>query len=61
MADDAETLRRLVHDLRSPLAVIEAFGSLIVRDGVDDAQREEYARRIAEAVDEMRGLLDQAR
>ena len=59
MADDAD-LRRLVHDLRSPLAVIDAFASLVGREGVDEEQRAEYARRIAEAVAEMRVLLDDA-
>lgn len=57
---DAEAVRRLVHDLRSPLAVVDAFAALIARDGVDDQQRVEYARTIAEAVAEMRVLLDEA-
>jgi signal transduction histidine kinase len=56
MADDA--LRSLVHDLRSPLAVVEGFASLITREGLTDEQRAEYAQRIADAAGEMRDLLD---
>jgi signal transduction histidine kinase len=58
MADDE--LRKLVHDLRTPVTIVEGFGDLLARRGDDlpAAEREEYARRIAEAAREMRELLD---
>jgi len=58
MTDDP--LRRLVHDLRSPLAVVEGFATLITREGLSEEQRADYAGRIAEATQEMRRLLDEA-
>jgi K+-sensing histidine kinase KdpD len=60
MADDE--LRTLVHDLRTPLTLVEGFSDLLVRRGDDlaAAERAEYARRIADAAREMRELLDRA-
>ena len=59
MSDDE--LRRLVHDLRSPLAVIDGFAGLLVSDPeLPDDKRADYTRRISEAAAEMRALLDQA-
>lgn len=59
MADD-EALRTLIHDLRTPLTIVEGFSDLLVRKGaeLDAAQREEFVRRIADATREMRELLD---
>jgi signal transduction histidine kinase len=57
MADEPD-LRALVHDLRSPLAVIDGFASLLAREGLTDEQRADYARRITEAAGEMRAVLD---
>jgi signal transduction histidine kinase len=49
----------LVHDLRSPLAIIDGFAALIERDGeLSDEQRKDYAGRIRDAAAEMRALLD---
>ena len=58
MAEDP--LRRLIHDLRSPLAVIDGFAGLLRRGELGTDERDDYLRRIAEAADEMRVLLDEA-
>jgi K+-sensing histidine kinase KdpD len=61
VADDE--LRTLVHDLRTPLTIVEGFSDLLVRRGeqLAPAERDEYAQRIAAAAREMRELLDRAR
>jgi signal transduction histidine kinase len=55
-------LRALVHDLRTPLTIVEGFSDLLARRGeeLDAAARDEYAGRIAAAAREMRELLDRA-
>ena len=60
MADDE--LRTLVHDLRTPLTIVEGFSDLLVRRGadLDPAEREEYVQRIAAAARELRELVDRA-
>ena len=60
MADDE--LRTLVHDLRTPVTIVEGFSDLLARRGDDlpAPEREDYVRRIAEAAREMRELLDRA-
>ena len=63
MADaDAGDVRQLVHDLRSPLMIIDGFASLLARDdgALTDEQRADYAARIRTAADEMRRLIDGA-
>ena len=60
MTDGDDPLRRLVHDLRSPLAVVDGFAGLLARDELPEDKRADYARRIAEAAAEMRALLDAA-
>ena len=57
-----DELRTLVHDLRTPLTLVEGFSDLLVRRGDDLAatERAEYVRRIADAAREMRELLDRA-
>ena len=58
---EPEALRRLVHDLRSPLAIVDGFAGLL-RDGdLTEEKRADYAARIADAAAEMRALLDAAR
>jgi K+-sensing histidine kinase KdpD len=59
---DADALRALVHDLRTPLTIVEGFSDLLVRRGAELApeQRDEYAQRIAEAARELRALVDRA-
>ena len=60
MADDE--LRTLVHDLRTPLTIVEGFSDLLVRRGaeLDPAERDEYVQRIAAAAHELRALIDRA-
>ncbi len=60
MADEA--LARLVHDLRSPLMVVEAFATTLAGDEgrLTAEQRADYARRIAAAAQEIRAEIDQA-
>jgi K+-sensing histidine kinase KdpD len=64
MGDDASSdeLRTLVHDLRTPLTIVEGFSDLLVRRGgeLEPEQRDEYAQRIAEAARELRELVDRA-
>ena len=57
---DADPVRRLVHDLRSPLAVVDGFAGLLCREDLAPEKRADYARRIADAAAEMRALLDDA-
>jgi signal transduction histidine kinase len=60
MADD-EALRRLHHDLRSPLVLIGGFASLLASDRpITDEQRRDYAQRIGHAADELGVLVDRA-
>jgi signal transduction histidine kinase len=62
--DDAEErLTRLVHDLRTPLTIVQGFAELLERGGdtVPDARRTEYLERIAQAVREMKTILDEER
>jgi signal transduction histidine kinase len=58
MADD--DLRTLVHDLRTPLTLVEGFSDLLVRRGDEllAPERDEYVQRIADAARQMRELLD---
>jgi K+-sensing histidine kinase KdpD len=57
-----EELLTLVHDLRTPLTLVEGFSDLLVRraDDLPATERDEYVRRIADAAREMRELLDRA-
>jgi K+-sensing histidine kinase KdpD len=53
----------LVHDLRTPLTLVEGFAELLVRRGdeLTHAERVEHLERIAAAAREMRAVLDAAR
>jgi K+-sensing histidine kinase KdpD len=53
-------LRRLIHDLRSPLAIVDGFAALLARDdgSLTAEQRADYAARIRNAATEMRALID---
>jgi signal transduction histidine kinase len=55
---DEEDLRRLRHDLRSPLVVIAGFAQLLSGDRqITDAERRDYAQRILRASKEMEQML----
>ena len=55
---DDETLRKLRHDLRSPLVVITGFAQLLSGDReVTDDERRDYAERILRASAEMEQLM----
>jgi signal transduction histidine kinase len=50
---------RLRHDMRTPLAVIMGFGELLAAERpLEDAVRCDYARRVVEAGEELRRLID---
>jgi K+-sensing histidine kinase KdpD len=58
-----DELQKLVHDLRTPLTLVEGFSDLLVRRGdeLPASERDEYVQRIAAAAREMRELLDATR
>ena len=59
MADDGDELRRIVHDLRTPLAVVAGFAELLERRGdtLTAQQRAEYVARIREGARQMDAIL----
>jgi two-component system, OmpR family, sensor kinase len=61
VSDDGP-LADLVHDLRTPLAIVAGFAELLQRraDELSDEQRADYIDRIREAADRMNELLDDA-
>jgi signal transduction histidine kinase len=61
--DPDERLARLVHDLRTPLTIVQGFAELLDRGSatLDDARRSEYLGRIAQAGREMKEILDDER
>jgi signal transduction histidine kinase len=61
--DPSERLSRLVHDLRTPLTIVQGFAELLDRGGgnLDDDRRAEYLGRILQAGREMKDILDDER
>jgi signal transduction histidine kinase len=61
--DGAERLVALVHDLRTPLAIVLGFAELLAKRGDElaPAERHEYVERLSVAATEMRDLLDAER
>jgi signal transduction histidine kinase len=58
---DAETRRRLRHDLRTPLTIVAGFAEVLAADrAITDADRREFATRIQDAATEIRELIDGA-
>ena len=60
MAEDP--VRRLVHDLRSPLMIVEGFSQLLENgeQTLGPDERAEFLRRIRDAARDMREVLDRA-
>jgi signal transduction histidine kinase len=58
-----ERLVSLVHDLRTPLTIVQGFADLLARRSASltDEQREEYITRISAAASEMKSILDDER
>lgn len=55
----AADLRRLRHDLRTPLTIIAGFAEVLAGEKpISDADRREYARRIQDAAGELGSLID---
>jgi signal transduction histidine kinase len=61
--DPAERLARIVHDIRTPLTIVQGFAELLDRGAVtlDEERRTEYLGRIAAAAREMKEILDAER
>jgi signal transduction histidine kinase len=58
---DAETRRRLRHDVRTPLTIVAGFAEVLAADRpLSDADRRDYAARILNAARELRELIDSA-
>jgi len=53
-------LRGLVHDLRTPLAIVTGFAELLERRGLElpPEQQQEFTGRILAAARELGGILD---
>jgi len=62
MTED-ERLVSLVHDLRTPLTIVQGFADLLSRRGatLTDEERNEYVARIAAAANDMKAILDDER
>ena len=62
MTED-ERLVELVHDLRTPLTIVQGFADLLSRRGatLTEEERTEYVARIAAAANDMKAILDDER
>jgi signal transduction histidine kinase len=51
--------RRLRHDVRTPMTIITGFAEVLASDRtITDDDRRDYAQRILEAGQELRGMVD---
>jgi signal transduction histidine kinase len=56
---DAESRRRLRHDLRTPLTIVAGFAEVLAADRpISDQDRRDFASRIQDAAAEIRELID---
>jgi signal transduction histidine kinase len=56
---DAESRRRLRHDLRTPLTIVAGFAEVLAGDRpISDQDRRDFAARIQDAAVEIRDLID---
>jgi signal transduction histidine kinase len=56
---DAESRRRLRHDLRTPLTIVAGFAEVLAADrAISDQDRRDFAARIQDAAGEIRALID---
>jgi signal transduction histidine kinase len=56
---DAESRRRLRHDLRTPLTIVAGFAEVLAADRpISDRDRRDFAARIQDAAVEIRLLID---
>ena len=54
-----EELRRLRHDMRTPLTIVAGFSEVLAADGpMSDEARRDYAARIQAAAEELRAMID---
>jgi signal transduction histidine kinase len=54
-----EERRRLRHDVRTPLTIVTGFAEVMAADrAISDEDRRDYARRILEAGQEIRAMVD---
>jgi signal transduction histidine kinase len=60
---ERDPVSALVHDLRTPLAVVSGFAELLERrgDALSTEQRAEYLARIVQGAREMDAILQSAR
>jgi signal transduction histidine kinase len=51
--------RRIRHDVRTPLTIVTGFAEVLAGERpISDADRQDYARRILDAGQEIRAMLD---
>jgi K+-sensing histidine kinase KdpD len=62
MTED-ERLVALVHDLRTPLTIVQGFADLLTRRAatLSEDERDEYIARILAAANDMKAILDEER
>ena len=54
-----EELRRLRHDMNTPLTIVSGFSEVLAADKpISDAARRDYAARIHAAAEELRVMID---
>jgi signal transduction histidine kinase len=61
--EEREVVHKLAHALRTPIAVIQGFAELLIRDESGELtpdQRRDYAERIRSAAGDLRTALDES-